>query len=71
MNDFHHWFDIFELLLIAVIVIVGLIVAYRRFIVIKRIFESQALKRSGSVAGGYSRCTLTFTHRGFVEILYF
>jgi hypothetical protein len=63
VNDIRLWFDIFGLMLAAVIIVVGLSIAYRRSIVIKRIFGSQALKRSGSVSGGYRRYILTFTHR--------
>jgi len=63
MDDFHYWFNLVELLIIVVIIIVGIFFAYRRFTILKQVFESQALKRNGSVTGSFMRYNLTFSYR--------
>jgi hypothetical protein len=51
------------MLIIAIIFIVAIFFTYRRFAILKPIFESQALKRNGSVTGSYMRYNLTFSYR--------
>ena len=50
-------------IIIIVIIVIAIIYSMRRHSNIKRIFESQALKRNGTIKGRFMNSTLTFSHQ--------
>jgi len=65
MSDFFELLPTVFLILIAVFVIITIVFVYRQFTTMKRLLESQALKRGGTMERGYPRQQIKFQYHEY------